>query len=58
MTRTPRRASSVATDGSSASKNCPSSMPTTSVSFRTLASSSAAVFALSDGILSSLCDTM
>jgi hypothetical protein len=58
MTRTPRRARSFTTETSSASKNCPSSMPTTSVSGRTAASSSAADSTTPDSWRISECETM
>jgi hypothetical protein len=44
--------------GSSASKNCPSSIPTTSVSGRTRSKRSADDRTVSDGIFMSLCETI
>ncbi len=58
MTRLPRFARVLQTAGSSASKNCPSSIPTTSVSSSTTCSSSADEPTLRDGMRISLCETI
>src|SRR5947208_2129780 len=58
MTRLPRSASVLHAAGRFASKNCPSSIPTTSVSSSTSFTSSSEVFTFCDGIRMSLWDTM
>ena len=58
MTRLPWSARVLQTAGSSASKNCPSSMPTTSVSGSTRSSSSRALATLSALICIALCEVM
>jgi hypothetical protein len=54
----PWSASVVQTAGSSGSKNCPSSIPTTSVSGATFSSSSRELLTLSAWICIALCDVM
>src|SRR5580765_2250576 len=58
MTRLPALASVLQAAGRFASKNCPSSMPTTSVSSWTWRINSSEFFTFSDAIRMSLCDTM
>src|SRR5688572_8858860 len=58
MTRLPMSAMVLQTAGSSTSKNCPSSMPTTSVSSSTRSSRSRDDARLSDGMRISLCEMM